>query len=309
MRKLLVWIVIIASAFVLGIAAASGAGSLVRRVSAAPADRRGVLQNSSIQSQSADPQSGLTNTIQVSQPAQADPTPQPTPFVRPGTDWYDGCGWGSSNQPGTPNQGWNWGNMGPGMMGGWYSQGMGSYGSGMMGGYGSGMMGGWNRSGNIPASQRITLNQAIGFATQYITSYGTNLEVSEGMEFTQNFYVLIREMDTGRGAFELLVDPYTGTIHPEPGPNMIWNLKYGHMGGGTGDSTLTAKEARQLAQQALDANRPGAVIEGEGTSLYGYYTFDYKINNQIAGMLSVNGLTGDVWPHTWHGDFISEEEF
>lgn len=143
----------------------------------------------------------------------------------------------------------------------------------------------------------------------YLASYGSGLEVAEVMEFSQNFYLVIREADTGRGAFELLVDPYLGAVSPEIGPNMMWNLKYGHMGGGTGDSALTIEEARQLAQQALDANLSGATIEGEGMAFYGYYTFDYEMNGQVAGMLSVNGLTGDVWPHTWHGDFISEEEF
>jgi hypothetical protein len=26
-------------------------------------------------------------------------------------------------------------------------------------------------------------------------------------------------------------------------------------------------------------------------------------------MLSVNGYTGQIWYHTWHGNFISEKEF
>jgi hypothetical protein len=45
------------------------------------------------------------------------------------------------------------------------------------------------------------------------------------------------------------------------------------------------------------------------TEFYGYYTFDFTVNGKIAGMLSVNGNTGQVWYHSWHGDFIQEVEF
>jgi hypothetical protein len=51
------------------------------------------------------------------------------------------------------------------------------------------------------------------------------------------------------------------------------------------------------------------VIAEEGYTFYGYYTFDYEVEGEMAGMLSVNGYTSSVWPHTWHGDFIAEEEF
>ena len=53
---------------------------------------------------------------------------------------------------------------------------------------------------------------------------------------------------------------------------------------------------------------PGAKPNLDGVSFYGHYTFDYQMNNKIAGMLSVNGITGDMWLHTWHGDFIQELE-
>ncbi len=38
----------------------------------------------------------------------------------------------------------------------------------------------------------------------------------------------------------------------------------------------------------------------------GYYTVDFEVNGQTAGMLSVNAYTGQVWYHTWHGQFLSE---
>jgi hypothetical protein len=32
--------------------------------------------------------------------------------------------------------------------------------------------------------------------------------------------------------FEVLIDKYSGVVFPEMGPNMVWNVKYGHMGEG-----------------------------------------------------------------------------
>jgi len=163
---------------------------------------------------------------------------------------------------------------------------------------------------NRQAGQRITLDQALTLADQYAARYGANYRVAEVMEFYDNFYAAITEVDTGRGVFEVLIDPYSGAIRPEPGPNMMWNLKYGQMmmsRSQGGDNTLTSEQARVLAQQALDKSLPGAQAEATGRAFYGYYTFDYQVNGKIAGMLSVNGTSGATWLHTWHGIFIDEK--
>jgi hypothetical protein len=161
--------------------------------------------------------------------------------------------------------------------------------------------------------QRISIDEASNLAKQYVSNYGNNLQVSEVMEFSDNFYVVVKESNTGRGAFELLIDPFTGAIYSEPGPNMMWNFKYSPMGGmmggfQSGDNTLSLDQAVQRAKNYLDANLAGAKISLDGISFYGHYTFDYQINNKTTGMLSVNGVTGDVWLHTWHGSFIQEVE-
>jgi hypothetical protein len=104
---------------------------------------------------------------------------------------------------------------------------------------------------------------------------------------------------------------------PEPGPNMMWNTKYGMMGQGIMGSrgqqsspmTVTKDQALQIAQSYLDSNFNGAKVEPDPTQFYGYYTMDFTINGKIAGMLSVNGYTGQVWIHTWHGAFIQEVDF
>ncbi len=222
--------------------------------------------------------------------------------------------------------GWpSWSPVTVGMMGRYGSGMMGNYGSGMMGGYGSGMMGGtggygmmggygWTSGGPggaiAPNAQRISIERAVSIAEDYAAAFAAGLHTAEVMEFENNFYAVLVEDDGGRGALEILIDPYTGAISPEPGPDMMWNDKYGMMGSGRStDNQLTLDQARDLAQAALDSQLPGATVHQDGAEFYGYYTFDYDgPDGAIAGMLSVHGDSGAVWLHTWHGDFIAETE-
>ncbi len=229
------------------------------------------------------------------------------------SSWF---GWGSG-----------YGMMGPyDMMGGGYATTGGGY--GMMGGYGTArggnammgggyvMMGGngmmpWTGSrGALGSGARLSLDQARTLAEDYAAAAGADFAVAEVMEFENNFYAVVQETSTGRGAFERLIDPYTGAIGPEPGPNMMWNDKYGHMSfGAGGENQLSMEQARAKAQPALESQIPGATVHQDGTSFYGYYTFDFDgSDGEIAGMVSVEGDSGSAWLHTWHGDFISEWE-
>jgi len=177
-------------------------------------------------------------------------------------------------------------------------------------GVGGGMMPWAGSRGGFGSASRLSMDQARTLADDYAATAGTDFAVAEVMEFENNFYVVVEEAGTGRGAFEILVDPYTGAVGPEPGPNMMWNDKYGHMSfGGGGENRVSRDEARGFAQQALDDQLPGSKAHEDGTSFYGYYTFDFDgADGTIAGMLSVEGSSGAVWLHTWHGGFISEWE-
>lgn len=175
---------------------------------------------------------------------------------------------------------------------------------------------GWNYG----ALQRLDIQNAIERLDAYISRLGS-FKISEVMEFTNHFYAIIIEEDTGMGAFELLVDPYSGVITPEPGPNMMWNLKYGmhnrmrNIGvpwwqvAPNNEMPISSEEAKKIAYSYLKNVYPGEDIEvEEPTKFYGYYTLDYELNGRMHGMLSVNGFTGDVWYHSWHGEFIQEKE-
>ena len=216
--------------------------------------------------------------------------------------------WAQMGPPGGPGQG----------------QGMMGQGGGPLSGFGCSMMGG-AMGGFYPGFVAQDPDQAAQAAQQYLNATWRNpdLVVREVMEFSNHFYVQIQEQSTGIGAMELLVDKITGTVHPEPGPNMMWNTKYspmgsgGHMGGWgwggpaqapTAEMPVTPEQARQFAQQTLDVYLPGATAAEEVTTFYGYYTLHYERAGQV-GMLSVNGFTGQVWFHNWHGQFLGAKEF
>jgi hypothetical protein len=170
----------------------------------------------------------------------------------------------------------------------------------------------------------ISIDKAQQSVQSFLDRSGnSDLKIDELMEFEQNFYALIKEESSGTGAFELLVNKSNGTVGFEPGPNMMWNTKYSMMGGsgmigGSGmmggggpfrigrapaSMNVTTDQATQIAQRWLDQRFAGDSA-GTADGFYGYYTFHFEKNGQIAGMLSVNGYTGDVWFHTWHGNFI-----
>jgi hypothetical protein len=232
--------------------------------------------------------------------------------------------------------------MGPGAttvlgQGGMPSEGMG----GMMGGMG--MMGG----PFSPSARPITMDRAIRILRAWPAAHNLDgLVLDEVEAYTQNFYGQFTERATGRGAIQVLVDRYSGRAMPEMGPNMMWNTKYGRammqdmmggmgmmggggmmmggqgmMGGGMMQGTpappqpgaapvagqISEAQARQDANQFLGGYLPGATV-GDGDTFYGYYHFDVMRGGRQVGMLSVNATTGQVWYHTWHGEFLDKRE-
>lgn len=195
------------------------------------------------------------------------------------------------------------------------------FGGGMMGrlgnGYGfGGMMSGYGYAAPYTYNgSPLNINTAVTIAQNYVASIGNpDLVVKQVEEYSANFYVQVNEKSTGNGAFELLINKYTGSIYPEMGPNMMWNTKYGMMRGGilggifgtpTAAMPITAAQATTDAQQYLNTYLPGTTT-GDVTTFYGYYTIEALSNGTTYGMLSVNGYTGQVWVHTWHGTFIQE---
>jgi hypothetical protein len=226
-------------------------------------------------------------------------------------------------------------------------------------GYGNNMMGGY-QSGVTSNVKPLTVDQAKQAVEGYLKGLNNpDLEIKEIMIFDNNAYARITEKSTGIGAMELLVDPASLSVFPEYGPNMMRNLKYGHMietggmmgsaasgmMGGAGGTTLapapragvggnstkgrrsgmmggynnkpgsasatmavTSVQAAQIAQQYLDQQFPSDQAATDPDPFYGYYTIDILKDGKPTGMLSVNGFSGQVFLHTWHGTFIEVSE-
>ena len=242
------------------------------------------------------------------------------------------AGWALSRPVG---YGWDWplrvGSWtGPGMMAGWSGSGgmMGGWsGSGGMMGLGGGICGFQGGSPGYSAGT-LGLSEAGDAVESYLASVNLpDLAVAEVMEFSNNFYAEVEEESTGVHAMELLVDKNTGRVYPEYGPNMMWNTKYGmHAGSGWGgmmggimmggmmggfgtqepsaEMPVSTEQALENAQRYLDASIPGTQVADEADVFYGYYTIHVLNDGEIHGMLSVNGYSGQVWYHNWHGQFV-----
>ena len=158
------------------------------------------------------------------------------------------------------------------------------------------------------------------------------------MRFENNYYAeLVRP--GGDKATEVLVNAATGAVWIEYGPAMMWNTRYGMMGGNSGSGgmmggssgsggmmggayggdptwapspettspTVSAQEAKAVAARSLAREKSG-LRAGTPDAFPGYYTVHVLEGDRVAGMLSVNAYTGAVWYHWWHGRFVSMSE-
>ena len=190
---------------------------------------------------------------------------------------------------------------------------VGGIGAGRMTGGSNGGPGGMMGRAFSGGSGDIGLDRAVTIAQGVAASYPSGgLAADEVIEFSGNYYASIREKATGIGAFEILINRSSGNVIREPGPDMMWNAKYSMMGGGmmgsagaTGSRpmTVSTQQAQDVAQRWLDAYQTGTSAKAPD-SFYGFYTVDFQRTGRLVGMLSVNGYTGQVWFHSWHGSFI-----
>lgn len=152
---------------------------------------------------------------------------------------------------------------------------------------------------------------------KYLENYSGEFIIEDIFVYSNsNYYFSITEEETGKGAMELLVNPITGDVYPEYGPNMMWNTKYGmHSNNGSfgmmnsnfnypDEVKYTTQDALEKANDYLSKNEKNLSAEIGGHSFYGYYTFHVNEDENLAGMISVNSYTGEVWYHNWHGNVI-----
>jgi hypothetical protein len=176
--------------------------------------------------------------------------------------------------------------------------------------WGPGGMGPWGDDFEVNGD-RITLEQALSNAQEFTDKLGDSLSVTRMYEFKNVFYAVVEDMDSGMGAFELLIQPVSGNVRMETGPCVSWNTVYGRRAAQSSEipqNTLSMQEAADQARQALSEHSAVITIDENGVEFPGYYTFEYQMDGQVSGLISVNAEDGEYWFHNWLGNFISRED-
>ncbi len=180
---------------------------------------------------------------------------------------------------------------------------------GMSRGGENGRMMGDSGYGGLPGDgdQVDSIAQARDRAAAYADTLEPGLEVGEVMEFSNHYYAELQEPD-GAKATEVLIDPDDGAVQLEFGPARMWNTRFGMMGDGDAPGPeVTAGEAQRLADEWL-ADRGGGLSADTAEAFPGYYTLHTLKDGEVEGMLSVSSAGGEVWYHSWHGDFVEMSE-
>lgn len=168
----------------------------------------------------------------------------------------------------------------------------------------------------------------------YINNIDENLEIADVFIFSDSdYYYSIVEKDTGMGAMELLVNPYTGSVYLEYGPNMMWNLKYGMMrnsnmmgfGGMMGYNNTSSHGGMMKNGNTIDYDRILNSQNTNGRWCDDYDNTNYKIGTEIKtneisfneafnlGSVYINGQVEDVKLsesyHEFYGYFTFHVEY
>jgi hypothetical protein len=168
-----------------------------------------------------------------------------------------------------------------------------------------GMMGSMGMLGfHSPIDVPITAADAKQRLATFAASCGPDVHVANVTPFASEVYAQLTD-GAGTGLGEALVDRYTGAVAPEPGPNLLWNTRWGLAAGTVATPRYDEPAARQLAAAFVDKYLPGATVL-PGATLPGYDTFAYGRQQTVEGLLSVNAMTGVVWVHVWVGPVLHD---
>jgi len=114
---------------------------------------------------------------------------------------------------------------------------------------------GSNKSVHTIAAAR---SQAQHFAARF------DLRTGEVMRFANNFYVLLEDKQ-GKPATEVLVDPRSGLVTLEYGPAMMWDTRYGMMGGNGNGGTIGGSSSGGMMGQAGTGGSGPGMMGGSGS--------------------------------------------
>lgn len=168
-------------------------------------------------------------------------------------------------------------------------------------GHGSAPGVGWSTGDGDPVDD---VSEARTNAEEFAGTLAPGLQVGEVMQFTRNYYAELEESD-GTKVTEVLIDPRNGAVRLEFGPAMMWNTRYG-MSRSDAPPDLSDEQALDIAREWA-TDRDGLTVD-DPEYFPGYYTVHTVRGDRIEGMLSVNAATGNLWYHSWHGQFLDMTE-
>lgn len=161
-----------------------------------------------------------------------------------------------------------------------------------------------------PIGVPITSNKTLEIIEKYLKKTNNDdLYPRRLFEYNTHFEVELKEKETERGAFELIIDKFNGRVYPETGPNLTWNGKYGFNGNYFGlqpAMPIKVGDALQTVGDFIKRTSPELKIEGDVSEYYGYYEFHITLEGKLAIEANVNGFTGEMWIENWHGSLLRE---
>ena len=120
------------------------------------------------------------------------------------------------------------------------------------------------------------------------------------MIFSNHAYAQIIETETVTGAMEVLVDPGSGSVCPEYGPNMMWNIKDGMHAGSSSERgygmmgwlndqncdlsapmEIDAVEAASIAQDYLVRVNSSLTVDDHGDQFYSTIPFTHLMADRL----------------------------
>jgi hypothetical protein len=121
------------------------------------------------------------------------------------------------------------------------------------------------------------------------------LAIDSVVAFQGDFYAVAKDKTSGKAALELYVDADYGTVTASGVAG--WNTKYGRsltwpLASG---KTITADEAKKLAQDWLDRSRTTVKYELKVVELPGYFSVQMYDGGTLSGLMAVNAYTSQVW--------------
>lgn len=165
----------------------------------------------------------------------------------------------------------------------------------------------------------LSIDEAVKIVNKYLAGVkNSDLIVDVVFTFENNTLARVIEKNTGIGAFDVMIDPWTWMVYPVPGPTIIWNQKYDLSSGSDGVAlkakyvrskmALTPVQAIRKAQTYLDENQAGSITNRKPYPYYGFYSLEVIQDQMVIGRLDVNGETGEVYPQLNHGALIETNQ-